>query len=235
MPSRRLNKDQQRNSGHKMNLRYILRLKAIVLFFVVAVPGNTQDSVQVSDRVDSELTESEIQTAAAWSLTHDEFSQVKDLQLRYQGLLSPNLTPIEWLGIFSHTDEQRNHYATILARQQIEVNSAILKFESAYLEAVKTLATQVSLKSHRDDRLLLITSTECSDSSCSRQLAQSIEHVANGGSLVIYVQDRLARTDLRAWAIVNQIPLQELRSGMITIKQAEGRMLDVKPGIYRAN
>ena len=192
-------------------------------------------TLQHVENVNSQLTQAEIETAEAWNLSREEFSQVKLLKSQYQGLLSANLTPLEWLGIFATSDEQRNHYAKLFAERQLQTTTAILKFETAYITAVRELSSNVLPTVRESDRLVLITPYECSESKCIQDLKKGMSYVKKGGSLDIYVQAEFQISDLTVWASTNQISSEDVRGGRITLKQAKGRMLNVKPGIYRIN
>lgn len=192
-------------------------------------------TLQHVENVNSELTQAEIETAEAWNLSREEFSQVKLLKSQNQGLLSANLTPLEWLGIFATSDEQRNHYAKLFAERQLQTTTAILKFETAYITAVRELSSNALPTVRDSDRLVLITPYECSESKCIQDLKKGMNYVKKGGSLDIYVQAEFQISDLTVWSSTNQISSENVRGGRITLKQAKGRMLNVKPGIYRIN
>ena len=192
-------------------------------------------TLQHVENVNSELTQAEIETAEAWNLSREEISQVKLLKSQYQGLLSANLTPHEWLGIFATSDEQRNHYAKLFAERQLQTTTAILKFETAYITAIRELSSNALPTVRDSDRLVLITPYECSESKCIQDLKKGLNYVKKGGSLDIYVQAEFQISDLTVWASTNQISSEDVRGGRITLKQAKGRMLNVKPGIYRIN
>ncbi len=215
------------------------RLTAMILFAVLtAISPSLSTAIETttikhSVGVNTELTESELETVKAWNLSADEYLQIKHLKTEYQGLLSPAITPLEWLGIFAISDERRNHYARLFAQRQLHTTMAILQFETAYANAIAELTAETQQTTQQSDRLLLITSFLCTDSTCTDQLRDGLKHVRHGGSLDIYVQNEFDVADLKSWAIANQIPLRDLRHDRITIRQAKGRMVDVKPGIYR--
>lgn len=192
-------------------------------------------TIQHVENANTELTQTEIETAEAWNLSREEFSQIKLLKSQYQGLLSADLTPLEWLGIFATSDEQRNYYAKLFAERQLKTTAAILKFETAYITAVRELSSSALPTVRHSDRLVLITPYECSDSKCIQDLKKGMNYVKKGGSLDIYVQTESQFSDLTVWASTNQISSEDVRAGRITLKLAKGRMLNVKPGIYRTN
>ncbi len=194
------------------------------------LPPSRADSIQRSENIGVEMTQAELEMAKAWELSVQEYRQSKQLQTQHQGLLSAEITPLEWLGIFAVSDAQRNHYAKLFAQRQLQTTTAILKFEAAYSDAIRTLSAK-----QKGTRLLLVTDFHCSHASCTQQLQNGLEHVEHGGTLDIYVQTSYSDADLRTWVVSNQIPRKEIRDGQITIRPAEGRMLAVKPGIYRVN
>lgn len=213
-----------------MSMKKVALIAAVSILVITSVAS----TLQRTESVESNLTLSEIQTAEVWNLSQSEFTELKNLKLQHRGMLSSDLTPLEWLGIFAETEEQRNHYANIFARRQIEITSAILKFERAYAKAIKSISSQASQTPLLKDRLLLVTEFQCTDSKCSNELKEALTHVNRGGYLDIYVQDRFTDSNLKDWAVNNRVSLTQIRKGQITINQAKGRMLNVKPGIYRA-
>lgn len=211
----------------------MVRKVLLIAVLSILITTSVASTVQHTDSIEAQLTLPEVRTAEAWNLSQSEFVQLKNLKLQYQGMLSSDLTPLEWLGIFSETEEQRNHYAKLFARRQIEITSAILKFEKAYTEAIKSLSSQVSQTPPRKDKLLLVSASQCTDLKCSNNLKEALAHVNRGGYLNIYIQEEFVHLDLKGWALDNQVPLNQIRNGKIKINQAKGRMLNIKPGIYR--
>ena len=192
-------------------------------------------TIQHVENANSELTQAEIETAEAWNLSREEFSQIKRLKSQYQGLLSADLTPHEWLGIFATSDKKRNRYAKLFAERQLQTTAAILKFETAYIAAVRDLSSNTLPTAQDSDRLVLVTPYECRDSKCIQDLNNGMNHVKKGGLLDIYIQTDSQFSDLTVWASANQITFEGVQAGRITLRQAKGRMLIVKPGIYRTN
>ena len=198
-------------------------------------PNSLAVTIQHVENANTELTQAEIETVEAWNLSREEFSQIKRLKSQYQGLLSADLTPHEWLGIFATSDEQRNHYAKLFAERQLQTTAAILRFETAYIAAVRDLSSNALPTARDSDRLVLVTPYECRDSKCIQDLKKGMNYVKKGGLLDIYVQTESQFSDLTVWASANQISSEGVQAGRITLRQAEGRMLNVKPGIYRTN
>ncbi len=216
-----------------MKMPYQIRYLILFITLVLTSTGYTQDFIQKTENVAATPKWSQEKSAEAWGITSEEYAQVNSLKIQYEGLLSANLTPLEWLGIFATSDEQRDHYAKLLAQRQFETTAAILKFETAYSDALKALHSKASTNTAKDERLLLITSLRCKDPNCAASITEGLHHVERGGSLEIYLQDAIDSTDLRTWVIFNQISQVHLQNGTIKVRQAKGRMLDIHPGIYR--
>lgn len=226
---------QLRNKANN-DTRSSMYFKYWTLFalFVLASTDIAADTIKTSKNINTSLTQSEVQNAAVWDLTHEEYAQLKHLKTQYQGLLSADLTPLEWLGIFATNNEQRNHYARKFAHLQLETTAAILEFEAAYANAINALSTNSTESTPDADRLLLVmTSLQCSDVRCTDQTTRGLDHVNQGGTLEIYVQDDFGSADVRTWMVTNQVPFKFLQKGNITVLKAKGRMLDVEPGIYQ--
>ncbi len=213
---------------------YIRQWTFFVLVLLVGFDA-VAETIKTSDNFNTNLTQTEVKTAEAWNLTQAEFSQLKQLKTQYQGLLSANLSPLEWLGIFATSDAQRDHYAKKFAHQQLETTTAILKFEASYTNAIKALTAKSMDSAPHGGRVLILAALQCSDKRCTNRIIEGLNHVNQGGTLEVYVQNPFKSTDIRTWAVTNQVPFEYLRDGNINIRQAKGRMLDVAPGIYRVN
>ena len=188
-----------------------------------------------SNNVSSEISSSETRTAELWQLSVEEFELLQSLQQHHEGMMSSGLTPYEWLGIFAETDEQRKHYAELFAKRQLELTDAILKFESAYAEAIQKIASQSQNNSRMGERLIFITTYQCSYKQCNNDLQRIRKHAESDGLLDIFIQGEASNTDLKSWGVENNFPLEKIRTGEITINQARGRYLNLQKGIYKLN
>ena len=220
-----------------MNIKFLSKLyfAAFLAATTIAPTISAADSIELTETISSTLTHSDIQMAEAWELSHREYEQLKQLKIQYQGLVSTNLTPIEWLGIFASDDETRKQYAKRLAKLQFETTTAILKFETAYTAAMQALSSKSPGPESTHHRLLLVASMRCHDAQCSRHLTEGLEHVSRGGLLDIYFQHPFDNAQLKTWASTNDISAAQLDNESISITQAKGHMLNVSPGLYRVN
>ena len=215
----------------------INKVNSIVLIVGLTLSTSSlpQQRNHFSNTVSSEISSSETRTAEVWQLSVEEIELLQKLQQHHEGMLSSGLTPYEWLGIFAETDEQRKHYAELFAKRQLELTDAILKFESAYAEAIQKIASQSKDNSRIGKRLLFITTYQCSHKQCKNDLQRIRKHAESGGLLDILIQGETSITDLKSWGVENKIPLEKIRTGDITINQAQGRYLNFPNGIYKLN
>ena len=215
----------------------INKVNSIVLLVGLTLSTSSlpQQPNHFSNTVSSEISSSETRTAEVWQLSVEEIELLQNLQQHHEGMLSSGLTPYEWLGIFAETDEQRKHYAELFAKRQLELTDAILKFESAFAEAIQKIASQSKDNSRMGERLLFITTYQCSHKQCKNDLQRIRKHAESGGSLNIFIQGETSNTDLKSWGVENNFPLEKIRTGDITINQAQGRYLNFPKGIYKLN
>ena len=215
----------------------INKVNSIVLIVGLTLSTSSlpQQRNHFSNTVSSEISSSETRTAEVWQLSVEEIELLRKLQQHHEGMLSSGLTPYEWLGIFAETDEQRKHYAELFAKRQLELTDAILKFESAYAEAIQKIASQSKDNSRIGKRLVFITTYQCSHKQCKNDLQRIRKHAESGGLLDILIQGETSITDLKSWGVENKIPLEKIRTGDITINQAQGRYLNFPNGIYKLN
>ena len=215
----------------------INKVNSIVLIVGLTISTSSlpEQRNHFSNTVSSEISSSETRTAEVWQLSVEEIELLQKLQQHHEGMLSAGLTPYEWLGIFAETEEQRKHYAELFAKRQLELTDAILKFESAYAEAIQKIASQSKDNSRIGKRLLFITTFQCSHKQCKNDLQRILKHAESGGLLDILIQGETSITDLKSWGVENKIPLEKIRTGDITINQAQGRYLNFPNGIYKLN
>ena len=209
-------------------------LTTIILLFSTVAFG--QDTPQFSVGAQPAISESLIQKAKILNISVEEISTLENLKHKYQGMLSSDLSPLEWLGIFAESDSQRRKYAQLLAEQQLSILTAVSNFESAYLDALRKLAS--SNVQNQNDRmhLALITPFSCEeDIACQDNLRVALEHIQKGGKIDIYIEGTRSNAELRLWATVHQIAFEKIQSHQVTVNHAVGLFRNLKSGIYRSN
>ena len=188
-----------------------------------------QQTNQFSDEIGMSMTDIELQTSKDWSLTVEEIRTLKRLKRVNKGMLSNDITPMEWLGIFAESDEQRKHYAALFAKRQLEVLEAVTKFEHAYSDAMKH---EILRKNSSDKRLLLVTPYQCKDEICKSNLTRALGHAKTGGRLDVLIRETLSGAQLRHWIASNKIPPEKIRSQTIKVQSARHRYQHLSFGIF---
>ncbi len=215
-----------------MQLDY-LKIKLVIMILILAgalcMVALAQQKNQFSENIEMTMTDTELQTSIDWSLTVDEIQTLNRLKRVNKGMLSNDITPMEWLGIFAESDEQRNHYAALFAKRQLEVMNAITKFEYAYAAAIKQ---QIMQKDSSDKRLLLVTPYKCIDENCKSNLTRALGHALRGGQLDILIRDTLSRAQLNHWITANKIPPDKIRSRTIKVQSARHRYQHLSFGVF---
>ena len=210
-------------------------LIAISLFFICTVAFG-QDAVQYSVGAQPTISESLVRKAKILNISVEEVSLLENLKHKYQGVLSSDLSPLEWLGIFAESDSQRKKYAQLLAEQQMSILTAISKFETAYLDALNKLANSGVENQIVGKHLALITPFSCNeDVACQEYLQTALEHMQQGGKLDIYIQGISSNAELRLWASTHRISFKKIESKQVTINHADTRFRNLKSGIYISN
>ena len=204
----------------------------LILVGTLCMVAVAQQKNQYSENNSMPTTNSELQTSNDWSLTVEEIETLNRLKRINKGMLSNDITPMEWLGIFADSDEQRNHYATLFAKRQLEVMDAITKFEHAYAVAMKH---EIQQKSSSDRRLLLVTPYQCKDEICKSYLTRALDHAKNGGRLDILIRETISDTQMNHWIASNEIPQEKIRSRTITVQSARRRYQHLSFGIFELN
>ncbi|MDE0310042.1 MAG: hypothetical protein OXI60_09465 [Acidiferrobacterales bacterium] len=185
---------------------------------------------QYFEEVKVPLMDAELQTSKDWNLTVEETDTLSRLKRINQGMLSNDITPLEWLGIFADTDERRNHYAALFAKRQLEVMDAVTKFERAYAVAMKH---EVERRNSSSDRLLLVTPYQCIDDLCKSNFIRAMDHVNKGGRLDILIRETLSSAQVKQWISANKIPQGKIQSRTVRVQSARHRHQHLSMGIYQ--
>ncbi len=180
-------------------------------------------SIQISQFADLQLRQ----------LSQQELDTVEQLKVRFKGFVSDDLSPLELLGIFAISEEKQKQYADMLARQQLAVAEAILKFEAEYIKAMQSLVAKHGQPAASKIQYILITSVPCLKPSCETDLSHAVEKVQQGNQLNIYIKNSTGGTDIRGWDEKDRFSPDSIDSGRVKIAAATGRYKNLKNGLYQ--
>ena len=121
----------------------------VYLFSVLSLPGfniaqsvpdaDTQDSVlthTIKNRTAEVITTDAVSARRQWNLTEEEWLRYEQVMVSPRGRLSPNITPIQALGVTAETDAERHRYALLQAELQIKRDYEDLLWQ-AYVNRAK--------------------------------------------------------------------------------------------------
>ena len=194
----------------------------------------SQTTIEFSTQMPSEIENQAQHSSVDWGLTIDEWSRFENLEQQYSGLVSSEISPLEWLGIFADSPTDRKRYAEMLANRQMKVLDSIAKFESAYINAIQTLIARKG-SSQVGKRIMLVTPFACEQESCRKNLSEALQHAQNGGTVNIYIQEPTTEAQMRYWLAVHRIPLQLIRDRRISVSNLNSINSDLHSGIFPQN
>ena len=186
----------------------------------------------------SKLTPTEQAQSRQWGLSQEDWLRYKTLMQGIRGRLSPNISPIEALGIHAQSETERRRYAELWAKTLREDTERVLAFQHAYDEAWKRLygnepLIDLSQLPQRrkaallrpDDRILLFAASSCA--ACGPVLDALLVKLKRAPKLGldIYLVDS-AQDDgkVRAWAKDHAIPPELVRNRTVTLNHDNGAL-----------
>lgn len=186
----------------------------------------------------SKLTPIEQTQSRQWGLSQQEWLRYKMLMQGIRGRLSPNISPIEALGIHAQSGTERRRYAELWAKTLREDTERVLAFQHAYDDAWRRLygneplidLSQLPRRRQAallqpDDRVLLFAASGCA--ACGPVLDALLEKIKRTPKLGldIYLVDS-GHDDgkVRAWAKEHAIPPEWVRNRTVTLNHDNGTL-----------
>ena len=205
-------------------VRFTWITAALLLF---ASPSVLSQALEEFEVTEPNLSDLDRRAAVSWGLTETEWTRHRELRTLRRGLVSPDVTPLEILGIFATSDAERKRYASLYARQQLDLLERIAMFEADYIEAVKELTRSAS---DGTGRYRLVAAVGCATSRCADQLNRALQLVDQHGLDIFLTDTAGSDGTVRNWAARNNIPPDAVRNRRITLNHAPPGM---KKGLYQ--
>lgn len=229
-----------------MRTRVANRALATLLIYVTVVfgihaaqdnAGGTQDARTQLES--SALTEPERAQSQQWGLSEDEWQRFKTLMQGIRGRLSPNISPVEALGIHARTEAERQRYAEMWAKALREDTERVLAFQHAYDDAWRRLYGNEPLIDparlppraaapllQAGDRLLFFTASTCAACDPVLELLLAKIRRTPGLGLDVYLVDS-GNDDgrVRTWAKGHGVPPALVRTGTVTLNHDDGALM----------
>jgi len=184
----------------------------------------------------SRLTDSERAQSRQWGLSEADWLRYKTLMQGIRGRLSPNISPIEALGIHARTDDERQRYAEMWAKALREDTERVLAFQHAYDDAWKRLYGNEPLIDlsrmapgrsaallQPGDRILFFAASNCA--ACGPALETVLAEIQRTPrlGLDVYLMDS-GNDDakVRAWAKEHRVPPELVHNRTVTLNHDSG-------------
>ena len=183
---------------------------------------------------------SDLHRAKYWGLTEKEWRRYKEIMQGPRGWWSPNLDPIEVLGLYADSETERLRYAEMQARLNLERVERELAWVKASMVAAKRVqGTNVSyfdfakspLAGKRDrqgyrpgDRLMFFTRVTCAK--CGKELHRLIEKSKSikGLGLDVFVVGKVSDDAVRGWARQLKMSPARVKKREITLNHDNGTL-----------
>ena len=195
------------------------------------------NSAQPAAITSTQTGKSRLEKAKEWGLTETEWVRYEEIMAGPRGVWSPNLDPLTALGVEARSDAERRHIAEVWVKIENDRTKRELAFELEHIYAQQRLFPETkpvqyssqarsksTLSSSGQKRLLFLAYKDCVDE-CRAPLSNLIKITTNDRATVLDVYVKGFESDdsaLRAWAAKQQIPVQLVQSGRITLNHEGG-------------
>ncbi|MGQ9444971.1 TIGR03759 family integrating conjugative element protein [[Pasteurella] aerogenes] len=168
-----------------------------------------------------------------WGLTQKEWLQYEELKKGARGIWTPNLDPLTMLGVEAKNDNERNHYAELLAKKEYARVERELAFQIAYTQAFQRLypdqlpfgVDDNSTSNINGNRIIYFTQINPKTcATCAQDLTRLLGYVGNH-SVDIYILDATSDTQIRDWALKQHIDVEKVKARQITLNYDKGYWL----------
>lgn len=240
------------------NKRDMMMRNALVSLLLVGWMGNAWADTRQTQTTNTTTTESRVsdaELAQQWGLSVTEWQRYQTLMQGIRGSLSPNLSPIETLGVHARTPAERRRYAEMWATEMQRDTARVLAFQREYNAAWQRLYPdlrmfdlaslpgrgpdgrkltpgQAALPALKPgDRFIWFQDINCGQL-CDNQVQALLGRVKNKVAVGLDVFLLNAKHDgaIRQWAKAKQIPPKLVTSRLITLNHDHGTLGRLAPG-----
>lgn len=185
-----------------------------------------QSSSKQVESKNSKLSFTEVNNiTSSYNITHDEYFKYLQLKEQYQGLVSPEITPLEYLGIFAKTSKDRAKYARLYTKINRATTKKVLAFDRAVQVADKemfgfdnVINYQVRSSSEQPRNSYSIDITNCQDDCKSRVTELTSKAFLTPVDLYFVNANN---DQIRSFAASLSLDPEEVSRGLITLNHAK--------------
>ncbi len=186
--------------------------------------------------VTNQLNRQTLQTQAqTWGLTESEWQRYQALEQGERGIWSPGLDPLTVLGVESRNEQEREHYARLLANKMHDRMERELQFQRTYDRVFAELYpneqpfTVEPHISERIGRVIYFTRLDNCDK-CESNADRMLSYVNEKTPIDIYFVDVKSNDDIYAWAKKHHIDPNKVQKKLITLNHDSGAWLQYADG-----
>lgn len=172
-----------------------------------------------------------------WGLTKEDWKKYQTLKNGSRGIWTPNLDPLTTLGVEASTEQERKHYAELLARKEFERVEKEFAFQIAYSEAFSRLYPNLlpfrnttsspekksileTALANKNARILYFTQIDCL--ACQQDLTRLLQHSGETPIDIYFVDSQNNNERILNWAIQNRIDTNKVKQRKITLNHDKG-------------
>ena len=170
-----------------------------------------------------------------WGLTESEWQRYQELNQGARGIWSPGLDPLTVLGVESRNEQEREHYARLLAKKMHDRMERELQFQRTYDRVFAELYpneqpfTVEPHVSERIGRVIYFTRLDNCDK-CESNAERMLSYVNEKTPIDIYFVDVKSNDDIYAWAKKHHIDPNKVQKKLITLNHDSGAWLQYADG-----
>ncbi|OOF59738.1 TIGR03759 family integrating conjugative element protein [Rodentibacter myodis] len=195
---------------------------------------------QISTQQQTQMTSSMEDKWTEWGLTEQDWRQYETLMKQgARGIWTPNIDPLTALGVEANTEEERMHYARLLAKKEFERAEKEIAFQIAYTKIFNelypdTLPFKVGdsqIQSGNIRRIIYFTRIDCK--ACVIDMMKLLNYAGDTQVDIYVVDSKKDDSKIRDWALANHINVEKVKKRQITLnhdtnlswaKYAKGKM-----------
>ena len=174
-----------------------------------------------------------------WGLSKPEWVEYQKIMKSPRGAFSPQMSPIQALGLTTGSESKRVRYAMLQAKLIRKFNIQDVQWQTAVNEASEevdagshaefqttgrdAIQTDDHWASHSADVYLFV------DSACTLQCLALIDKAVNrtAAATHIFVAGATTEDELRRWGTTMQIPVEVVRQGNVTLNFYGNQLEDI--------
>lgn len=204
-------------------MKIVIISMLFISFYSVATQSKTH-----TNKTEVVITEVVKTQAKHWQIKPLDYIKATKLKQQYKSLISDNITPIEVLGIFAKTKQERKKYAQKFARLMYDTTAKVLTFQKAVNQANKKLHSGSMFdyipKRNRPKQSLVSRASQVINlNNCSKLCLNKAKNFIDNAAVIpidFYFKNA-TKKQIQKWAYDLNISLFDVENKTITLNHAQ--------------